>query len=185
MSNVLWVVIIAAAALLWVAALYHRLVRRRSLKDEGWSGISVQLKRRHDLIPNLVATAKGLAGHEKEVLLGVTQARAVQAKGSAAVKEVAAAESSLTQALGRFLAVAENYPEIKASAAFQQVMSGLSSVEEDLQMARRYYNGTAREYNVTVESFPACLIAGMLGFSKADFFELDAPAEAAAPKVEF
>lgn len=166
---------------LWGVTVYNRLVRLGSHRDEGWSGISVQLKRRHDLVPNLVATAKGLAGHEKELMLSVTQARAAQGSGSP--REIAAAESALTAALGRFVAVAEAYPEVKADRAFGDLMSELSRLEDDLQLARRYYNGAVREYNVAVRSFPSSLVAALTGFRQADFFELSDAGEAQAPKV--
>jgi len=168
---------------LWGVTVYNRLVRLSLRRDEGWSGISVQLKRRHDLVPNLVASAKGLAGHEKEVLLSVTQARAAQE--SASPREVAAAESALTASLGRFIAVAEAYPQIKADSAFSNLMSDLSRLENDLQLARRYYNGVVREYNVAVRSFPSSLVAALTGFRRADFFELSDVGEGQAPKVSF
>ena len=150
MSPVVYFVIVAVLVGLWGVTVYNRLVRFRARREEGWSGVLVQLKRRHDLIPNLVATAKGLAGHEKDLMMSVTQARAAQ--GGASVADVASAENALTSALGRFLAIAENYPQIKADAAFTQLMGDLSKVEDDVQLARRYYNGTVREYNVAVQS---------------------------------
>ena len=183
MSPVVYFVIVAVLVGLWGVTVYNRLVRFRARREEGWSGVLVQLKRRHDLIPNLVATAKGLAGHEKDLMMSVTQARAAQ--GGASVADVASAENALTSALGRFLAIAENYPQIKADAAFTQLMGDLSKVEDDIQLARRYYNGTVREYNVAVQSFPSSLLAGLFGFGKADFFELSSPSEAEAPKVDF
>ncbi len=183
MGAVSYFVVVALLIGLWGVTVYNRLVRFRARREEGWSGISVQLKRRHDLIPNLVATAKGLAGHEKELLTSVTQARAAQ--GGASVAAVAAAENELTSALGRFLAVAESYPQIKADGAFTQLMGDLSKLEEDIQLARRYYNGTVREYNVAVQSFPSSLLAGLFGFGRAEFFELSSSAEAETPRVDF
>ena len=174
---------IAAIAALWGVSLYNRLVRLRAHKDEGASGISVQLKRRHDLIPNLVATAKGLAGHEKELLTSVTQARAAQGSGS--MKDISGAETAVSAALGRFLAVAEAYPQVKSDSAFNKLMADLGKIEDDIQLARRYYNGTVRDYNIAVESFPAVLIAKSLGFSKAEMFELESDKEAEVPQVEF
>ncbi len=183
MSPAVYFGIAAALILLWGVTAYNRLVRLRVRKEEGWSGIMVQLKRRHDLVPNLAATAKGLAEHEKGLMTSVTQARTAQAKGS--VKDISQAEGQLSQALGRFIAVAENYPEIKADAAFGKLMGDLSSLEGDLQLARRYYNGTVRDYNTAVQSFPSSLIAGAGGFQRAEFFELASADEAAAPKVAF
>lgn len=183
MNPSVFYVIAAVLVGLWGVTVYNRLVRLGSRRDEGWSGVSVQLKRRHDLVPNLVASAKGLAGHEKELLLSVTQARAAQGSGSP--REIAAAESALTAALGRFVAVAEAYPQIKADRAFSDLMSELSRLEDDLQLARRYYNGAVREYNVAVRSFPSLLVAALTGFRRADFFELGDAGEAQTPKVSF
>ena len=183
MNPSVFYVIAAVLVGLWGVTVYNRLVRLGSRRDEGWSGVSVQLKRRHDLVPNLVASAKGLAGHEKELLLSVTQARAAQGSGSP--REIAAAESALTAALGRFVAVAEAYPQIKADRAFSDLMGELSRLEDDLQLARRYYNGSVREYNVAVRSFPSSLVAALTGFRHADFFELGDAGEAQAPKVSF
>ncbi len=183
MNPSVFYVIAAVLVGLWGVTVYNRLVRLGSRRDEGWSGVSVQLKRRHDLVPNLVASAKGLAGHEKELLLSVTQARAAQGSGSP--REIAAAESALTAALGRFVVVAEAYPQIKADRAFSDLMSELSRLEDDLQLARRYYNGAVREYNVAVRSFPSSLVAALTGFRRADFFELGDAGEAQAPKVSF
>lgn len=173
----------AALIVLWGVTVYNRLVRFRLRRDEGWSGIAVQLKRRHDLVPNLVAAAKGLAGHEKELMIGVAQARAAQKNGRP--DEIAAAENSLTAALGRFIAVAEAYPAVKADSAFNNLAGELSRLEEELQLARRYYNGAVREYNAAVQSFPSSLIAGLTGFRRSGFFELSDSGEAEAPKVSF
>ena len=183
MSSVTYFVIVAVLVGLWGVTVYNRLIRFRARREEGWSGVQVQLKRRHDLVPNLVATAKGLAGHESELMTSVTRARAAQ--GGASVAAVADAENALTQALGRFIAVAENYPQIKSDAAFTKLMGDLSALEDELQLARRYYNGTVREYNVAVQTFPSSLLAALFGFGRADFFELSSPAEAEAPKVVF
>lgn len=183
MNPVFYYGIVVLLVLLWGITAYNRLVRARIHKDEAWSGILVQLKRRHDLVPNLAASAKGLSEHEKDLMKSVTQARAVQESGS--VMEISHAEGELSHALGRFIAVAENYPQVKADSAFNKLMGELSSLEEDLQMARRYYNGTARDYNVLVQSFPSSLIAKATGFLKADFFELDSAEEAKVPEVHF
>lgn len=183
MSPVVYGLIVAALVALWGVCVYNRCVRLKARKDEGWSGILVQLKRRHDLIPNLVASAQGLAGHEKGLMESVTRARAAQ--GASSVAEVADAENALTQALGRFIAVAESYPQIKADSAFTQLMDQLSKLEDDIQLARRYYNGTVREYNIGVQSFPSRLIASLCGYAPAEFFELASDVEAEVPKVAF
>ena len=183
MNPVLYYGIAAFIVILWGITAYNRLVHARIHKDEAWSGILVQLKRRHDLVPNLAASASGLAEHEKDLMNSVTQARAAQGSGS--VREISQAEGKLSQTLGRFIAVAENYPQIKADTACNKLMEELSSLEEDLQMARRYYNGTVRDYNVMTQSFPSALIAKLTGFSKADFFELDSAEESKAPEVHF
>lgn len=183
MSPVVICLIAAALVLAWGAGVFNRFVRLKARKDEGWSGILVQLKRRCDLVPNLVASAQGLAGHEKELMESVTRARAAQ--GGSSVAGVAEAENKLAMALGRFVAVAENYPRVKADAAFTRLMEQLGALEEDIQLSRRYYNGTVREYNVAVQTFPSRLIAALCGYSPAEFFVLASEAEAEAPKVSF
>ena len=179
------IVIIGLLVLLvvWGLGIYNGLVSKQESVEKAVGNVQTAYQKRADLIPNLVATAKGLAGHEKDLMMSVTQARAAQS--GASVADVASAENALTSALGRFLAIAENYPQIKADAAFTQLMGDLSKVEDDVQLARRYYNGTVREYNVAVQSFPSSLLAGLFGFGKADFFELSSPSEAEAPKVDF
>ncbi|MDD4836594.1 MAG: LemA family protein [Synergistales bacterium] len=167
-----------------VVSIYNGLVKKRTMVEEAWSGISVQLKRRHDLIPNLVNTVKGYAGHEKEVLEKVTLARAASV-GAGSVEDSAKAENMLTGALRSLFAVAEAYPDLKANTNFLQLQEKLSSLEDEIQMSRRYYNGSARELNISVQSFPSNIIASMFGFKKAEFFELDDKAEAEAPQVGF
>jgi LemA protein len=173
---------LAAAAVI----IYNRLVALRVESETAWADIDVQLKRRHDLIPNLVETAKGYAGHERETLEAVTQARnqAVSAQ-DAPPQERAGAENVLTQALGRLFAVAEAYPELRAAEPFQELQHSLSAVEDALQNARRYYNATVRELNTRVQQFPSNLVAGAAGIEKREFFEIDAPEEREAPRVEF
>jgi LemA protein len=173
-----------AAAALYAILTYNRLVRLRNLTREGWSGIDVQLKRRSNLIPNLVATVKGYAAHESRVLAEVTEARgaAVQARSLAGMQ---AAEDMLTAALGRLLAVAEAYPDLKADANFRELQGQLAETEDLIEKARRYYNGTVREQNTAVEQFPSNLIAGAFGFAAAEFFEIADPAHRALPEVRF
>ena len=171
----------AAAALVfaWAVSLYNRFVRLRNMMAEAWSGIDVQLKRRVDLIPNLVETVKGYATHEKDLFEKVSTLRAQT------VKEQAAAETALTASLRTLFAVAEAYPELKANTNFLELQKSLSDIEDQVQMARRYFNGTVRENNVLVDSFPSNIIARLSGFTKGDFFELDDEGERKAPQVRF
>lgn len=183
-----WIVLAAIAAALaaWGVSLYNGLVKRRNLAEEGWSGIDVQLKRRADLVPNLVETVKGYATHERELLENVTelrnQARAAPAGDVAARSQI---EGMLSGALGRLLAIVENYPDLKANQNFLALQESLQTVEHEIQMARRYYNGATRDLNVMVESFPSNLVAGWFGFGKKPFFEIEDAAAREAPKVSF
>ncbi|WP_186394974.1 LemA family protein [Stappia sp. TSB10GB4] len=171
---------------LYLVYLYNDLVRKRQMVREGWSGIDVQLKRRSDLIPNLVETVKGYATHERAALEAVTEMRARAAgidRNDVAGR--AQAEGLLSQALGRLFAVAEAYPDLKASDNFRELQASLEKVEDTLQMARRYYNGAVRALNVVVESFPSNLVAGRFGFTQEPYFEIEDPADRAVPKVSF
>lgn len=179
--------IFAAVTLLvfgWAVSAYNRFIRLRNMMAEAWSGIDVQLKRRVDLVPNLVETVKGYASHEKELFERVAESRA-QSVSAGTVKEQAAAENALTSSLRTLFAVAEAYPELKANTNFLDLQKSLTEIEDQVQMARRYYNGTVRENNVLVESFPSNLIARLSGFTKGDFFELEDEAERKAPQVRF
>lgn len=185
MSGTILLAIIAAIAVYGVM-LYNRLVRFRQMVAEGWSGIDVQLKRRADLIPNLLESVKGYMRHEKTVLEEVTKARAaVQAAGNASPEERAKAEGLLSGALGRLMAVAENYPDLKASQNFLEFQTSLEETENEIQLSRRYYNGAVRNNNVAVESFPSNLIANQFGFSQAQYFEIEAAGDRAVPQVSF
>jgi LemA protein len=168
---------------LWAILSYNGLVSKRAMVAEGWSGIDAQLKRRADLIPNLVETVKGYATHERETFDELTKMRS-QA-GSQDPAERAQAETAITAAIGKVMAVAEAYPDLKASANFQSLQNDLSNLEDQIQLARRYYNGAVRNYNVAVQQFPSNIIAGMGGFTAAQFFQLDNPADRNAPKVSF
>ena len=171
---------------LYLVYIYNDLVRKRQMVREGWSGIDVQLKRRSDLIPNLVEAVKGYATHERAALEAVTEMRARAAgidRNDVAGR--AQAEGMLSQALGRLFAVAEAYPDLKASANFRELQSSLEGVEDALQMVRRYYNGAVRALNVVVESFPSNLVAGRFGFTQEEYFEIEDPADRAVPKVSF
>ena len=168
---------------LWAILSYNGLVSKRAMVAEGWSGIDAQLKRRADLIPNLVETVKGYATHERETFDELTKMRS-QA-GSQDPAQRAQAETAITAAIGKVMAVAEAYPDLKASANFQSLQNDLSNLEDQIQLARRYYNGAVRNYNVAVQQFPSNIIAGMGGFTAAQFFQLDNPADRNAPKVSF
>jgi LemA protein len=178
---------IVAAALVvflvwWCIVTYNKLIRLRTLKEEGWSGVDVQLKRRHDLVGNLVNTVKGYMTHERGVLEEVTKLRAMTQSASG-VAGVAAAEGMLTQALGRLFAVMENYPDLKANKNTLQLQEELSLLEDGIQKARRYYNGVVRDLNILIQSFPSNIIANRFQFTKGEFFELDAITDREAPVV--
>ncbi|MEP4033387.1 LemA family protein [Roseibium polysiphoniae] len=182
-----WFILAFLIALsLFAILLYNTLVKKRQMVEEGWSGIDVQLKRRANLIPNLVETVKGYASHEEETLDRVTDLRAqVGALPKDDVAGRAKAEGMLSQALGKLFAVAEAYPDLKASQNFSDLHSSLDEIENAIQMARRYYNGAVRGLNVAVESFPSNLIANQFNFEKAEYFEIEDAAERAVPKVQF
>lgn len=181
---------IAIGILLAIAAyavvIYNGLVKARQMVREAWSGIDVQLKRRADLIPNLLETVKGYASHEKDTLAEVTEMR-TRAQGVPAgdVAGRAAAEGMLSQALGKLFAVAEAYPDLKANENFRDLQQSLDKMETEIQMARRYYNGAARDLNVQVESFPSNLVANTFKFEQADYFEIENDADRAVPEVDF
>jgi LemA protein len=181
----LYIVLGAAALLvLWVVLAYNALVKARNKVDEAWSGIDVQLKRRHDLVPNLVETVKGYAAHERETLQSVTDARAaaVEASEPGAVER---AEAKLTTALGAINALAEAYPQLRAAENFQRLQAELAGVEDEIQAARRIYNSNVQHYNTRTQQFPTLLVAGTLSFRPREFFEIEAPAERAVPRVAF
>lgn len=177
---------VVAVVVLYVIGLYNGLVKSRQMAREGWSGIDVQLKRRADLIPNLVETVKGYAAHEKTTFDEVTRLRtAAQSVPAGDIAGRAAAEGALGIALGRLVAVAEAYPDLKANTNFLELQEQLGTIEHELQMARRYYNGAARDLNVKVESFPGNLVAGQFGFVQMPYFEIEDPKDRQVPKVAF
>jgi LemA protein len=178
------VLLIVALVAIFVIVIYNGLVRLRVQCDNAWSDIDVQLKRRHDLIPNLVETVKGYAGHEKSTLEGVVAARnrAMTTEGPAAKAE---AEGALTAALRQVFALAEAYPQLRAVESFNQLQQTLNQIEDTIQNARRYYNAVVRDLNTKIAQFPSNIIAGMFGFKPKEFFELPAAAEAEVPKVSF
>jgi len=166
-----------------VVLFYNALVRGKNRLDEAWSGIDVQLRRRHDLVPNLVAAVGQYARHEQDVLAKVSDARARSMAVRGDVAAQAQAENVLSGALRGLLAVAEAYPDLKASENFRQMQNTLGTLEDEIQMARRYYNGTAREQNDRVRQFPGNMVAHAFGFAPVAYFELDSPAERAVPSV--
>src|SRR5215217_2808709 len=180
-----WIVLgVIVLILLYVIGIYNRLVRLRALVKEGFSGITVQLRRRADLIPNLVEAVQGYASHEREVFEEVSAKRSA-ALTAGSVQATAQADAQMTGLLGRLFAVAEAYPELKANTNFLQLQDQLANIEGELQGARRYYNATVRDLNATIQSFPPVLIARPMGFTEEPFYQDDDPSIQSAPKVTF
>jgi LemA protein len=175
---------IVAILIVWFITVYNGLVRLRNRVKEAWSDIDVQLKRRYDLIPNLIETVKGYAGHEKTVFENVTEARAKAISASGAA-EKAQAENALSSTLKSLFAVSENYPQLRASENFSKLQEELSDTENKIQAARRFYNGNVMDFNTKQEIFPSSIVASVFGFAKSEFFEIEEPAEKEAPKVKF
>lgn len=165
--------IIAVVVVVGLIAIYNGLVKLKVRVDEAWSDITVQLKRRYDLIPNLINTVKGYAKHEAETLQKVTEERANALQGGGSVKEAAQADNVFSEALKSLFAVSENYPDLKANQNFLHLQEELTDTEDKIQAARRFYNGSARDLNIKIKTFPNILFAGMLGFKERDFFEVD------------
>jgi LemA protein len=179
-----WIGIAALGAVIGYAVFaYNRLVRLGNIAHEGWSGIDVQLRRRTDLVPNLVAAVKAYAAHERSLFEDIAARRSASIAASD-VPDQAAAERALQGSLGRLLALAEAYPQLKADANFRELQTQLAAIEDELQMARRYYNGTVRNLNIRVESLPDLVVARAAGFRTLPFFELDDPAQAKAPRID-
>jgi LemA protein len=170
---------------LWAAGVYNGLVRLRNLVQEAWRQIDVELKRRHDLIPNLVETVKGYASHERDTLDAVIAARAAAVTPNTSVQEQAQSEGALSAALGRLFAVAEAYPNLKANQNFLALQTELTETEDRVAAGRRFYNANVRELNTRVESFPSNLFAGAFHFRRADYFEITDAAQRSAPQVSF
>jgi LemA protein len=170
--------------LLYVIVVYNSMISMRNRVDESWSGIYVKLKRRHDLVPNLVETVKGYASHERELMENVTHARAeaIRAKDPA---DTAVAEGKLSAVLGDLRAVAESYPALRATENFQQLTRELSGVEDEVQASRRIYNSNVQAYNTRIQSYPASLVAGATGFRARELFEISDPGEREPVKVSF
>ena len=172
--------VIVLVVLAWAAWTFNRLVRLKNQVDEAWAGIDVQLQRRHELVPNLVATVKGFMQHESGVLERVSRLRSATGMQR---DERANQESGLSRSIGRLFALAEDYPELKANEGFQQLHTSLVEIEEQLQFARRYYNGSVRDNNNMTEGFPSLLIARLFAFKSAEFFEIELASQRAAPQV--
>jgi LemA protein len=173
---------LAALAIAWVIVTLNGFVRARNQVDESWSGVDVQLKRRHDLVPNLVETVKGYAAHERGVLEEVTKARAA-AVAATDSEQQGKAEATLTSALGGIRAVAEQYPQLRASENFQQLQAELAQIEDQIQAARRIYNSNVRAFNTRIQVFPNSLLAG--AYQPRQFFQIEDAAERAVPAVAF
>jgi len=163
---------------------YNALVTNKNLTAEGWSGIDVQLRRRADLIPNLIETVKGYAAHEDKLFRDIAELRAKSISGGT-VAEQSAVGQAMTAALGRLFAIAEAYPELKADTNFRDLQDKLAGIEDEIQMARRYYNGAVRNLNTMIESFPSNFVANFFKFEKAEFFEIGDAAAREVPKVAF
>jgi LemA protein len=186
-TGLIIVIAVVVLIVLWAVMTYNGLVSRRARVDESWSGIDVQLKRRHDLIPNLVETVKGYASHEKTTLQNVIAARnsAVTAQESGNAQELGQAEGILTGALRQVFALSEAYPDLKANQNFLDLQAQLSDTEDKISASRRIYNGNVRDYNTKIQQVPSNIIAGIGNFTAREFFEIEEPAERAAPTVSF
>ncbi|MFC1608680.1 LemA family protein [Patescibacteria group bacterium] len=179
--------VILAALVLWVVLIYNGLIRLKNRVDEAWSDIDVQLKRRYDLIPNLINTVKGYAAHESETLENVVKARneAMSAQESGDTKAQIEAENALSSTLKSIFALSENYPDLKANQNFLELQRELTDTEDKIQASRRFYNGNVRDFNTKIELFPNNFIAGILKFTKREFFEIENEEERENVKVEF
>jgi len=180
-----WIILGALVlVVILLVGMYNSLVRLKVTTDDAWADIDVQLKRRYDLIPNLVETVKGYAGHEKGTLEAVINARS-RAMTASSPADKAQAENMLTGALKSLFALSEAYPQLRAIESFTSLQNSLSQIEDTVQNARRYYNAVVRDFNTKIQQFPSNIFAGMLGFKTREFFEISAPAEREAPKVSF
>lgn len=176
---------VLALGALWAMLAYNALVGSRNKVDESWSGVDVQLKRRHDLVPNLVETVKGYAAHERATLEAVTEARGAAEAASGGPDGVEHAEARLTTALAAVNALAEAYPELRAAEGYRKLQGELTEIEDEIQASRRIYNANVQSYNTRVQVFPTLLIAGPMSFNTRDFFEIEVAAERAVPRVAF
>lgn len=179
------VIVVIVAVIIWVVLTYNGFVKLRNLVQESWQQIDVELQRRYDLIPNLVETVKGYAAHERGLFEEVTRARSQAAGTAGGPTQRAGAENVLTEAIGRLFAVAENYPDLRASANFASLQSELATTEDRIAAGRRFYNANVRNLNTRVETFPANLVAGVFSIRRAEYFETAEPEARQAPAVEF
>jgi len=185
MIIILYIILaVVVVAIFWIIFTYNRFITLRNRAKEAWSDIDVQLKRRYDLIPNLVETVKGYASHERELFEKVTEAR-TKAMGAGTMAERAQAENTLSSTLKTLFAVAENYPQLKASENFLELQRELRDTEDKIQAARRFYNGNVRDLNIKIETFPAKIIASSFGFKKMEFFEIEEAAAKEPVSVKF
>jgi len=184
MNTLQLILAIGVVIVLWLILTFNRFVTLRNRVKEAWADIDVQLKRRYDLIPNLVETVKGYASHERELFEKVTQAR-TQAMGAQTIKERGDAENALSQTLKSLFAVSENYPDLKASQNFLELQRELTDTEDKVQAARRFYNGNVRDFNTTLQSFPQNALAGIFGFKAAEFFEIAEASQKEPVSVKF
>ena len=184
MSALIVVAIVLVLLIIFVIGIYNALIRLRNQVNNAWSQIDVQLKRRHDLIPNLVETAKGYMKHERGTFEAITEARS-QAMGAKTVSEASKAEGTLGEALSKFMLVVENYPDLKANQNFLAVQEELTSTENKISFARQSYNDQVLFFNNKIQMFPSNIVANMFNFGKRDFFELESAAEREVPKVSF
>ncbi len=178
------IVVVLVLLALFIIGAYNSLIRFRNQVDNAWSQIDVQLKRRHDLIPNLVETARGYMQHERGTFEAITEARS-KAMGATTVSETAKAEGALGEALSKFMLVVENYPDLKANQNFLAVQEELTSTENKISFSRQSYNDQVLFFNNKIQMFPSNIVANMFNFDKRDFFEIEAPAEREVPKVKF
>jgi LemA protein len=176
------IIVIVAICGVFLLVVYNRLVRLVNYVREAWSGIDVQLKKRHDLIPLLVTTVKSYASHERNLLEAITKLR-TRGMSATSLRETESAEIELSKALDKLFVVVENYPDLKASQNFLELQSDISKVENDLQKARRYYNGTVRNYNIMIEQFPSSLVAKLTGHRQKEFFDIGNESERAVPDI--
>lgn len=183
-TAIIIIIVVILLVLAWAWATYNSLITKRNRTKEAWSDIDVQLQRRHNLIPNLVSTVKGYATHEKEVFDTVTEARtrAMQAKS---VQEESKAEQDLSKGILNLFAIAENYPELKASENFKALQADLTDAEDKIQAARRFYNGTVQEYNTGLQTFPQNIFANIFSFTPAEFFQIENEEAKGTPEVKF
>ncbi len=178
---ILGIVLISAITII---SIYNGFIRKRSMVHEAWSGIDIQLKRRYNLIPALIETVKSYAEHEEKIFANVTKSREKCLTGTTDIEKRSAEENQLTKGLRSVFALAENYPDLKANSNFQKFQEDLNEIEEQIQLARRYYNGSTRELNISVDSFPSNIIANIFNFKKEEFFEIEEP-QKLMPKVKF